>query len=281
MPFSSLIDWLTVSWRATRDLTEIIPQHAGFVITNELPTLKHYDNTYQMECGGLLSVSRNDVQGVKMELSGQPLLWLRQNGFSQEMQIEMAKIARRCTRIDYAIDIKQEDKKYCPESVLVAYKRGKIKTRMIPNRLILNLKSNGGRSVYWGGEKSDNQIRVYDKAREMGLLWEAWCRVEMQIRGRSADALAYDMSSGGIDRAGTAKLRKIFNPVSTFWLSDVVKINDFKPTKIRRKQTSFEAWIEKTISPAFEKHMLIPSDKKLILELASRMFDIAEKQDYY
>lgn len=281
MPFSSLIDWLTVSWSASQDLSEILPHHHGFVITNPMPTRRFFDESYKLACGGLLSISKRDQQGITLDLSGQPLLWLRENGFTPEEQIKMAVNARRVTRIDYALDIRGEDKRYCPEAVLVAYKRGKIKTRMTPNRMILNLKSNGGRSVYWGGETSDNQIRVYDKAREMNLLYEAWCRVEMQTRGRSADALAYDMSVNGINGAAKAKIRKIFKANDEFWLADIVKDNDIKLTKIARKQTSFESWLEKTIGPAFEKHMLIPQDKKLILELCNRMFDIAQDQDYY
>jgi len=281
MPFSSLIDWLTVSWAATQDLSEILPQHAGFSVVAEMTTRKHFDTSYKLACGGILSTSTRDLQGIALDLSGQPLLWLRENGFTQEDQIRLAVNARRVTRIDYALDIREESNKYCPEAVWVAYKRGRIKTRMQPNIMQLNLRKNGGRSVYWGGDESDNQIRVYDKAKEMKLLYEAWCRVEMQTRGRSADALAYDMSVHGINKAGKAKLRKIFCANDDFWLADVVKDNDIQITKIRRKETSFQRWIDNSIEPAFEKNMLIPENRKLILALCNRMFDIATDQDYY
>jgi len=281
MGFSSVVDWLTLSWRNDKDLSEILPDNDQFKIEQELSGNKIYNSVYKLVCGGILGVSNSIEQGIRLDLSGQPLAALRASGFGMMDQIRLAVNARRVTRIDYALDIKDEHKRYCPEAVLVAYKRGKIKTRMTPNRMILNLKSNGGRSVYWGGETSDNQIRIYDKAREMNLLYQAWCRVEMQTRGRSADALVYDMSVEGINRAAKAKLRKIFKSNDDFWLADIVKDNDIKLTKIARKQTSFESWIEKTIGPAFEKHMLIHDDKKLILALCNQMFDIAQDQDYY
>jgi len=266
MPCSHAIDWITCSFAKTRDLSEILPEIDQFVITNELPKRRFYQKSYRLACGGVVSLG-NEKQGVLIDLSGQPLASLRNAGYTMQDQANLARKARKVSRIDFAIDIQGESATCTPYSLLMAFKEKKIKSNLKPNRIITNLKKEGGQSVYWGGSQSDTQIRVYDKAAEMKELWQAWTRVEMQVRGRTSDAFAYDLSERGVTLAGQAWLKAKFRPSPDCWLSQFLNNDEMAITNVGRKETSFSRWIRTSIGPSFQKHMAIAEDREVIERL--------------
>lgn len=262
-----VIDWLTCSFAPKKDISQILPDHNQFVITDQVQARPHYDATYRMECGGLFSTSNSDAQGCLLELSGQPLRALRNAGFSMESQAKMAQEARNRSRLDFAVDMVEEGPECTPQRALDDFNAGAIKTKLKPNREITNLKENGGQSVYWGGESSDIQVRIYDKAAEMKALWQAWTRVEMQVRGRTTNAFVYDLATQGVEQAGCNWLWAKFKPLPYSWLDRCIRSSGKGVTKVPRKATSFEAWIEDSIRPSFKKHMLIKKDREIIERL--------------
>jgi hypothetical protein len=268
-----VLDWITCTFHPKKDISQILPEHSSFVITDQVQARPRYDATYRLDCGGFFSSSRSDVQGCLLELSGQPLRALRNAGFNMESQAELAMKARNRSRLDFAVDIVAEGQECTPQRALDDFMSGGIKTKLRPNREITNLKENGGQSVYWGGESSDIQIRIYDKAAEMKMLWEAWTRVEMQVRGRTANAFCYDLASDGVEKAGCNWLWHKFKPLPNSWLAKCIKAHGKGITEVPRKATSFEAWIEDSIKPSFKKHMLIKQDRLLIEQLFKYLFD--------
>lgn len=267
-----IIDWLSFSVAPTQEVKSILPQHEQFVITDQVSTRRFYDASYKLFCGGVLSISRSEKQGCLVELSGQPLRNLRNAGITMQQQVQMAKEARSVTRLDFALDVKEENPLWTPQALLDDYKQGFIITKLKANREITNLKQNGGQSVYWGGESSDIQIRVYDKAAELKLLWQAWTRVEMQVRGRTTNALAYDMATQGPIEAGSSWIWRKFKPSPASWLDSCLKTPKKGISEVPRKASSFERWITESIKPAFERHMLIQEDAALIKQLFNDLY---------
>lgn len=272
MSVSNLIDWLSVSFAPTKDLSQILPEIEGFGVVAEQNPRSHYDHTYKLECGGLMSTSRSDKQGILIDLSGQPLRYLRNAGWDMQQQADFALKARGVSRIDFTVDKIDGDPSCTPQSLLDAFYAGNVKARLKPNREITNLREYGGQSVYFGAPSSDVQFRFYDKAAELEVKDKNWVRIELQVRGRTANAFAYDLATKGVYKAGNAWVRAKFNPNEKCWLNACLSNPEMKITQVPRKATSFENWIESSIKPAFKKHMLIKADKVLIEQLFNDLF---------
>jgi len=271
MTVSNLIDWLSVTFVPIKDLSEILPDIEGFGVVDELNPRSHYDHTYKLECGGLVSTSRSDLQGILIDLSGQPLRYLRNAGWDMQKQAAFALKARGISRIDFAVDKIDGGPLLTPASLLEAYYAGNVKAKLKPNREITNLREYGGQSIYFGSPSSDVQFRFYNKAAELEIKDKDWVRIELQVRGRTANAFAYDLATSGVYKAGNAWVRAKFNPNEKCWLNECLSNPEMKITQVPRKATSFEAWIESSIEPAFKKHMLIKADRELIIKLYERL----------
>lgn len=268
-----VIDWLSCTFGLAKDLTEILPQNSGFVITDEVKCRPNYDATYRLGCGGFLSVSQREKQGNLLELSGQPLRALRNADYGMENQIALVNSARNCTRVDFALDIQGENEAWTPQAILDEYNQKRLGMKMKPDRKISNLREYGGDSIYFGGTSSDVQIRAYNKAAEMKQLWQAWTRIELQVRGRTANAFAFDLHTDGVEAGGNNWLWHKMQPLSGSWLQGVIRALGKPITLVPRKDSSFERWIAESIKPSFEKHMLIPSDRLLIEQLFHDLLD--------
>lgn len=93
--------------------------------------------------------------------------------------------------------------------------------------------SSKGRSMYFGSEKSDIMLRIYDKAAERGLDDTHWIRVELQLRRKRAEHFALNVFRHNYDigkvfsgvlvgylafKTPTADSNKSRWPVADYWI---------------------------------------------------------------
>jgi hypothetical protein len=249
------IDWLTMTWEGREFPESVLPLHDGFEPGDHVPAGKNYDVGYRLKCGGTYAYSNDKRQGIIVLLTGDPLRALREAGFSNEKLVALAMTGKNTPRADYSIDvIGGTAKDHSPESIRSAYKRGKIKTRM---RLDMNIKKEtiqGGRTIEFGSRKSDQRLRVYDKAGEGGLKGITWTRIEAQLRDDYARALIQDMDKHGVAIAGDNKLRKMFN-ADVPWYQNALDEIVTAVGEVPRKEPNFPGWLHKTVLPAIEKNL--------------------------
>jgi DNA relaxase NicK len=133
--------------------------------------------------------------------------------------------SKKISRLDFALDI--FDSAANPHDILDAWKTGKATT---PAQKVMDFtsyaKDTDGNAVaaptvYVGARQSDRQLRIYDKAKQMGVD-RPWVRVELQVRDDRAWHLAMAMVRYGISRAGQQALRDYVAIPELRWWVDAV-----------------------------------------------------------
>lgn len=250
------IDWLTVTWKGRQFPETVLPMHDGFDIRDQTNGGAFYQTAYKLACGGTYGYSDNERQGIILMLPGQALTYLRERGFTDQKLVGLACTGRNVSRMDYAVDVIGGTRKdHSPDSVHNAYKDGKIKTRLGMSMSIRDEASeDGGLSVYFGSPKSDQRIRVYDKAAQQKIMGLTWTRVEAVLKGDYSRTLAEDMQNHGVVKAGDSKLISIWN-ADIEWFQDAIEKELIEPGEVPRKQTNFPLWLNSSVYPGIKNHI--------------------------
>lgn len=160
-------------------------------------------------------------------------------------------MAGKVTRLDYCMDIRNN---YAanPIHVYEDYMAGTLKTK---SRGTYSYTESGNRkesarTFYDGSRNSPRFLRVYDKAKQLNLLNEAWLRVELEIKKDRAPVVARKMATQGILLTGQAELNDYIKETSVGWLSDALASLAIGDTAITpRKTTDIDLWFHKQVIP--------------------------------
>lgn len=212
-----------------------------------------YEHNWKLENGGTFSMSDDSNQGQRLELPGGALRSIREIITEDELLINVAMSGMRATRLDFAIDVLGS--KHSPLDCITEYNNGRMQSKARTAHKYDEL-SGDGLTMYVGSKSSDRRLRIYDKSAEMGLLGEAWTRVELQTRKQRANSLMNDMLSQGIHSVGTQAIIEYVDFPSLEWWCDAMG-NDANVhiSELPRSKPAFQKWLETQVLPACRKRI--------------------------
>lgn len=261
------IDWVTFSIPYDENPLNGVPSHDAFLFDDRHPVkaLPRYEKGYRLQCGGLYCVpsKANKDQKRLFQLTGKDCQKMREMGMSDNDLI-WAIFDRdgKPSRIDHAFDTDNPLAKV--SEVWEAWGAGKIKTKLREAELTSKVGRKGepANTVYIGSKASEQRVVVYDKAKQMKLLNEAWVRVELRTYGSAAKRLAYDaLKHEDIDGVSRQKVRKIMRtPIK--WLEDMVAGGDIELTALEYEPDIWK-WLNNQVAPAIDAFELKTMGEKM------------------
>lgn len=277
MVITRKLDWLTYSHHNITGWERYIPlcKHLD-EIGEEIRPLARYDKAYKLIPAGRVDISKDDHQGVVVNLTGGDLTDWNANGVSFQQIVYQAVQFGKVTRLDFATDIRQDNDLGKPiwEQVRDSVTDKTYVSRLSPRAKIED-QTAGGYTQYFGSHKSDRFIRVYDKATESGLLKLAmqmnglipvWSRIEIVNKRDFAHNIASDMAYNGWQQAGTALLRKLIDfPKMEGWAAIVDGLS-VELTEVGRKPDRWRKWMDTSVLQSILKHAENESDREFILQ---------------
>jgi len=285
MDITRKLDWLQYTHHDINNWTARIPYARFDEITGkELRPLPQYQKAYELFGGGRVDVSDDEHQGVQVTLGGAACGEWNVNGVSFQQMISDAVDFGKVVRVDFATDVREDNRAGLQlwEKVQKAVDAASYKSKARAGVQIID-KRKGGYSQYFGSYKSDQFIRVYDKATESGLLKTAmemsgilpkWTRIEVVTKRDKAHNLANDMKYKGWQKAGTAKLKSMIEFPDLFGWEDVIAGGDVEVTKAPRKEPKFWNWLNGQVLPAMERRMMDYDENIRLIEwLSARLTD--------
>ena len=235
LQISSHLDYYTMSFSRCNDVEEAIPQaFVDFRVVGEMNPFANYDRAYRLKCGGILNLSDSDMQGARLDLGGQALEALRVSGFKDDYLLTMLSSLerkKRTTNVHYCFNVHGGGS---VRHVLNLWDAGRAVTRLRTNPDVQGKHSERrGKTVYFGSKNSDQRVVVYDKAAELGLLSEAWTRVELRLRDPHAGALVIDADKADVAIAARSRLKSILDFPSLRWWQEALEGDTIEPMDAR------------------------------------------------
>jgi len=252
VPFriEAALDWMTVTKTKTINPVKMIPDIPGVKLGEECKPPAHFDVAWSLIPAGKVAWQRQKHQTFYLNLTGQDLAkWRSAEIFDEWILAAVADKQLKATRIDYAIDIHGLGKvAHCHNHLEAGKRIGKPK----PDTRIQNY-GGRGETMYFGSTKSDQRIRIYDKAAEQNKLKEAWIRVELQARRERAASLVRDMHYLGLHAAGRQRIRDLVDFPSIRWYQEAVRGPQIELTKQEKKPHNTVKWLYNQVMLVFEK----------------------------
>lgn len=249
------IDWLTVSFPIPRSLKpqDVLPKHPSFDVIDVDKGIRQYKVSYTLRNTGKLyfDVHKGVEPHILLELTGQPLANMRNDGFSDRALIThiISTGMLNVSRLDYCIDVFG----YSAIEHLMQARRDNrtvCKSSHWP-RIFDELNPDEGDTLYIGNRKSSDQfIRVYNKKAEQKTDFH-WTRIEVVTKGDYAKLLFFDMSQKGVSMAGNDKINSIVKFKGVGWWDYAVK-SEGLPTPKTTKESDTQKWLNGAVFSALE-----------------------------
>lgn len=236
------LDWMsfTVNFEGKNGLKQV-PQHFALQPTKIAQPLHGYSKAWELRCGGwVMTPSKNNKRMKTLVLvPGSALSWWREETLSDDdsiLRFVWANCAPAFTRLDYAIDT--DDPSATPQELADGWRAGTVKTRMRTMRCITSERRNEkpAGTVYFGSQKSARQIVIYDKAKQLGLLSQAWTRVELRLKKSFAQMYAFDAKTEGAQATAQATLRGLLQ-TDVSWYNEMLEGKELDLSALGRKET--------------------------------------------
>lgn len=259
------IDWFTFSLPYDGNLWGGLPQHEAFQFRESSKDIlnSRYKCSYRMACGAIYSIPKDGDWKQKrlIELQGKHCQRARDMGLDDDGLIYNALFyGGSPSRMDCAFDT--DNPKAQVSDIWKAWESDKIKTKLREAQKMTKKGRKGEpeNSVYFGSKDSDQRLVVYDKAKQLKLLDQAWVRVELRNYGNAAYRLAKDALVHGIDTVARQRVRNMVRtPVK--WFEEMIAGNDVELTPLQPKSDKLQ-WLIKQVAPAIDS---IPETEPEIL----------------
>lgn len=212
--------------------------------------LRPYGSIYwsegQENRGSLLVLGGVDLNGIRREFAVS----------DEEILARINAPARNITRLDFCANIDRGS----PTDLIKHWKKGKVKARGKKPWERRNYDDWGGRTIYFGSEKSDKLLRCYNKAAQLHLEGGTWTRIELQLRGSPAGRIQKDMSQEGVKRVGKQAIRDFVNAPDLEWYQQALEDAETELTLTPAKNSSFIRWLNEQVGPAIAKRIEAKSE---------------------
>lgn len=186
------IDWVSVTMPPNEARLFSCLEQFGAIVPTSTKGLNGYDKKIAHESGmlHLISNKREDM-GEHFMFSGNALRWIW--GKYNLSPFELLKTAideysGRCSRVDFAIDVKNVP--LVPSELYLLENTVKGKGRKPKPHL--HIEPDGSQTLYIGSRESEKTLRIYNKAAEQGLPSSVlWTRIEMEFKGMNAHSIGW------------------------------------------------------------------------------------------
>ena len=207
----SRIDYLTVQFKCANTIEFTIAKSKikdwlkglRIKVTSSKPSLKYFDfgallNSYDVDiqrCGSLKWKSNSRL--LQLELTGYACELINMHSDYFFPLIEISKsIPVDIKRIDIALDDKSG--KYNMRFAQKRFSSGAFNARTGAKPLKESIKSNSGRSMYIGSKRSNKQMVIYEKGKQLELPknhkdFNNWTRHELRLKARSDAPIPLDI----------------------------------------------------------------------------------------
>lgn len=174
--------------------------------------------------------------------------------------------ARKIARLDLAIDV--FDPRADPSDILQLWKQGDLVTpaRTVRDSTSYTRPDTGkivkAATIYIGSVDSDRQMRVYNKAAQLGILGP-WTRIELQCRDDVAMIMARQCLTTGVGYTTQAAVRAFADVRGLGWWYDATRGPQIEFRTVGRKGGATFEWLMKSAVPAIERIMReTPNDQR-------------------
>jgi len=277
-PFDNHLDWVSFTTDYTDAMWEILPPHSAFECVKGIWMNGRYTVASEMENGGQVGFNpeRQDL-GVMVNLPGQALNEMRKMGYPDDALIDfMVTQSVKATRIDYCQNIHVEG-----ASINDLRMHHELKWNMCCVENVSfreQIQGGEGYTMWIGSEKSPIYIRAYNKGAQMGLLKEAWLRVELQARGKHAKAFVLGAKKRGLKREFISKVKSNYHAPQLKWWVDALDAPDVAPEPTEKSEHKWEKYAE-SFFKSFMKNL--PTHTEFCAELISKMAEAYEREVAY
>lgn len=229
----------------------------------------------QAGCRIMENLDRPDM-GQNVRYSGHTLNKYIDAGISpHDILVHHNVYADRCNRIDLAIDV--YNGKLDPADYYDVYSAGTATTRCRDVNLLI---SQSGKTLYIGSRESEVMMRIYDKAKQLGMEGD-WKRVELEIKGSRARRLAPMIMTGSPDEqiaTGRGMMRKLINFNIPAW----DKVTGSETVTIAKGKDTLpdtEKWLMGQVATAMARVIHETANSQLMNQFIHRVNDILSDYD--
>lgn len=268
MILSKELDWIQMTFHYQTYPFRVLPQHEMMEIVGFGKKLFGvYDVCYSTKSGGLIMWNNeNEHQGIHVLFAGQTLQTLRQNRFTSNDVLDMARGARNIARLDYAITTSL----FTMEQVEQTIDRGNYSGTTPMNCKIFAGSENGGITYYFGSPKSDKRVVLYDKAKEMGLLSEALSRVELRLRNRYSTQFVDNSVKIPYAILGDNMIKRTVNIEMKGYSQALDNQANVEFNMLPQKEDGFSSWLNGQVRKAIENRL---ADRREAIERFFKWLD--------
>ena len=257
---TSCIDWLRFTFSRDFDINKLFTGFPSLARTGEILDYGYhgYNRSMPLEGGGnLMWHTEKREMKYEIDLPGQACAEIRRDGFEVE-EVMIGLLTARIPdmsykRIDYARDLHNSWSEV--KELWEAYEEGQVKTTARKARFIRSYESEyAGDTIEFGTRQSSPRfLRVYNKAVQMGTLWESLVRTELEMKKVRVNGFAASVIKNGRDKAG---LREMTEAIQTdvSWFNEVLKGETAPHMEVPRPDPKPNAFMLKTIIPFLENH---------------------------
>lgn len=159
--------------------------------------------------------------------------------------------AHRCTRLDLAIDV-YDDERFLQDLADAVYLSQYKGTARSAN--IIHSPVDGGMTIYMGSRTSAKFVRIYNKAVQMGQEGH-WTRIEVELKGDAARGVMRainDGVNGDPSQIAQAVIKSVCDFRTRGW-REVFTGEPLKLTSAKDEQPDTEAWLMTQVVSAIAK----------------------------
>jgi len=249
LQISSHIDKQNISFRFCEKLEEMLPlEGLLFEVAEEMRPFPFYDQAFRLKCGAIANLSKSRDQGGRLDMGGEVFQEMRLAGISDTEWLELSNTLPRkkwTTRIDYCFNVHGGEASFVEDTLAEWDTKDKARCRTKLRgqpRITDNRRGKDGMTIYYGSEKGEKLIRVYDKAAEMNLLSEAWTRVELQLKKPHSAAFVIDAADHNLATVGRSWLLDAIDFPALDWWKLMICGDTITPRDAREHRDKFWTW---------------------------------------
>ena len=271
---TTCIDWLRFTFSRDFDPKLLFREFPSLQLTGDILDFGYHGYNRSMPFtggGNLMWHSEKREMKYEIDLPGQACAEIRRDGFEVEEIMTRLLMARvpdlTYKRIDYARDLHNSWSE--TKDLWDAYEAGNVKTTARKARYIRSYESEyAGDTIEFGTRQSSPRfLRIYNKAVQLGTLWESLIRTEVEMKKVRVNGFAASVIKHGRDKAG---LREITEAVQTDvpWFQEVLKGETAPHMDVPRPESKPNSFTVKTIIPFIKNHSeeLSEATKRKLLE---------------
>lgn len=261
--FASL-DWIRFSIPIDMPLQAPFPEDYPIYPTGEVIKPRYgYKQTAKFNVGACFWSDDHPEFRRSYDFSGSELAELVSLGADLNHMLRKAiHCSGKFSRLDLALDI-WDDPRAKARSFFAHWVSGDILTTARKGRMIGDTEKRPqsgeltpvslGDTCYIGSRSSERSLRVYDKALQLDMPDQLWCRMELELKDRVATIAAAEILVHGVAPITSAHLNCMIRS-GVPWIKDALNAYpDPGLPPVGEKLTDWETWVVTVALPAVKK----------------------------